>query len=202
MGKKSSWGWIVFWLIFFWPIGLVMALNKMEYDKSSFVSGKSKILSLVGKVLIFIGLCGLISFSSTFLFEDFVLTVIFLSGGIVLVRKAKKMKLKSEKVIQYINYIVNQKVKNIDYIAQGLGLEYNEVLKDLEKMIDTGYLENYYIHIGNREILSTLEQIKVEVKNDENIKTTVVVCDGCGANNILPEGKISKCEYCSTPLKA
>ena len=82
----------------------------------------------------------------------------------------------------------------------------DEVLKDLQEMIDIGYLKDAFIHQGKREIVFNqhISSINGQISEDEQIvvSTRIVKCPGCGANNVVSRGSVSKCEYCETPIQA
>ena len=33
--KPTSWGWIIFWFIIFWPVGLYLLIKRLRSDKSA-----------------------------------------------------------------------------------------------------------------------------------------------------------------------
>ncbi len=45
--NTTSWGWTIFWLIVFWPVGLFLVIKKMSTDKSVLMSGKTGVLSVI-----------------------------------------------------------------------------------------------------------------------------------------------------------
>lgn len=42
--------------------------------------------------------------------------------------------------------------------------------------------------------------IKNAVQTSEPVQMQTARCPGCGANNTVAVGKVSKCEYCDTPI--
>jgi len=203
--KGTSWGWIIFWLIIFWPIGLFLAIKKLATDKSAMMSGKTGALSVVGWILSAIG--GLIILSAANQTPGaVVMGVLMLVGGILLLVKASKTKKTAVKYKKYIDIVVNQNVKSIDNIASAVGLPYDVVAKDLQNMINIGYLKDAYIHQGNREIIlkqyepAAYTQTPVAVQASS--QTIAIRCPGCGANNVVSVGRVSECEYCGTPINA
>ena len=136
------------------------------------------------------------------------MALIFLLGGILLLRKAKKIKKQAGIYRKYIDIVVNCGEKSIDNIAGAVGLQYDIVTKDLQNMINIGYLKNAYIHQANREILigqvaqPQVHQINQQINQQilKPIQPKAVRCSGCGANNIVSTSGICECEYCGTPL--
>lgn len=212
--KGTNWGWIIFWLIFFWPVGLFLIIKKFAADKSALMSGKTNSLSVIGWILTaWATLVFVVYVSDPSSFTPagaFLIIMVFipLAGGIVLLRKASKEKKQAVKFKKYIDIVVNQNVRSIDNVSSAVGLSYDVVAKDLQDMIDIGYLKDAYIHQGNREIIlkqhepvpASYEQ--TAVVGQAALQTTAIRCPGCGANNIIAVGSVSECEYCGTPINA
>ena len=204
--KSTSWGWIIFWLIIFWPVGLFLLFKKLATDKSALMSEKTGPLSIIAWVLIVIGALGFMSSLSNFSFGGFIFVLGMIAGGILLLRKVNETKMTATKYKKYINIIANQNVKSIDNIASAMGIPYDVAIKDLQHMIDSNYLPGAYINQGNREIV--LKQHEPVVSNIEQPvgqatpQMATKSCPGCGANNIVTVGSITECEYCGTPISA
>ena len=205
MKKGVGWGWIVFWLIFFWPIGLYLLVKKFSTDKSALMSGRTGALSVVGWILVVFGATGfLVEITGTRDASGFVIALMFFVGGVLLLRKASNTKKTAARYKKYIDIVVNQNVRSIDHVAAALGLSYDAVVHDLQDMINRGYLKDAYVHQGNREII--LKHIEPQPSIQEMIigqspaQTKAMRCPGCGANNIGIAGKVSECEYCGTPI--
>ena len=133
--------------------------------------------------------------------------VIFIgAGGVALLRKAKKISKEAEDIKQYLSIIVNGDVRQLDAIAATTGKSYNDVHKDIKNMIDKGYLKNAYINEGTREVVlpsNAPAQQNTAVSATVNaapVKTKIVACPCCGANNTVV-GDTGECEYCGSPLK-
>lgn len=207
--KGTKWGWIIFWLIIFWPVGLYLLVKKLATDQSALMSGKTSTLSAVGWVLIAFGVIGFFTeLSDTPDATGVILGFLFVIGGVLLLRKVSTTKKTAVKYKKYIDTVVNQNIRSIDNIASIVGLPYDVVSKDLQDMINIGYLKDAYIHQSNREII--LKQQEQEpttytqgVYTDQTApQTKAARCPGCGANNVVVVGRVSECEYCSTPINA
>ncbi len=207
--KSLGWGWIIFLLIIFWPIGLILVIRKLATDKKALMSGKTISLSVVGWILTVFGIIGFIGcITDPTATGGAVMALIFAVGGILLILKARKTKKQAAKYRKYIDVVVNGGEKSVDNIAGAVGLQYEVVIKDLQDMIDIGYLKNAYIHQADREILlkqyaesqiqQTYQQTNQQFSNP--IQPKAVRCPGCGANNIISSNEICECEYCGTPL--
>lgn len=210
MEKKGiGWGWIIFLLIIFWPVGLFLLIRKLATDKSALMSGKTGKLSVIGWVLIVfggLGFIGIISDTSSGS-SGAITSLAMIIGGVLLLRKVSKTKKTAIKYKKYIDIVVNQNVRSIDNISSAVGLSYDVVAKDLQDMINIGYLKDAYINQGNREI--TLKQHESVIYTQVSVvgqvaavQTKAVRCTGCGANNVATVGKVSECEYCGTPINA
>ena len=137
-----------------------------------------------------------------------VVTLVFVAGGVLLLRTVSTIKktvanaANAAKYKKYIDIIVNQNVKNIDNIASAVGLPYDVAAKDLQDMINIGYLEGAYIDQGNREITWKQQEPQAPVAGKTNPQMIAIRCFSCGANNIVVAGRVSKCEYCEKPINA
>lgn len=205
--KGTKWGWIIFWLIIFWPVGLHLLVKKLATDQSALMSGKTSKLPVVGWGLIAFGVMGFfVEFSDTPDASGLMLGLAFVIGGVLLLLKVSKTKKTAVKYKKYIDTVVNQNVRSMDNIASILALPYDVVAKDLQEMIDIGYLKDAYIHQSNREIILKQQETATytqETYTDHTApQTKAARCPGCGANNVVIVGQVSECEYCSTPISA
>lgn len=120
---------------------------------------------------------------------------------------------------QYIEVVVNQGIRNISQIAEQVGKNRELVIKQLQQMIDVGFFKNAQMDLSADEIILTgiqkqkysLQEEKKNVKqetvqtNQKPVETPmqqrVLVCDGCGAKNVVTVNRICYCEYCDSPLE-
>lgn len=214
MEKKGiGWGWIIFLLIIFWPVGLFLLIKKLATDKSALMSGKTGVLSAVALFLIVFGGMGFLgmlldtSGDSEGALGGAIIVIAMLVGGILLLRKVSKTKKIAVKYKKYIDIVANQNIRSIDNISSAVGLPYDIVAKDLQDMINIGYLKDAYINQGNREIIlkqhEPVQYTQASVVGQvAAVQTKVARCTGCGANNVVTVGKVSECEYCGTPISA
>jgi len=197
--KSMSWGWLIFWLIIIWPVGIFFLFRKLTADKTAILK-YSKIIAIVSYIIIFYGIISLIM-----TFEDtsmLIGVVLFGGGGIWLLRISKKMKRKGQKYKKYIAIVINQSQTSIDYIASSIGESYEIAANDLQEMIDAGYFTNAYINEGSRIIvLSQDTSHSVNHSGNAQAQTKVVACSSCGANNTIIAGQTIECEYCGSPLQ-
>ena len=213
-GKKpTSWGWIIFWFILFWPVGLFLLIKRLGVDKSATLKS-SKTLMIVSYILMGLGVIYFFAAVTGNVEETentmnaisagILMLVMFSGGGVILNWFARKTKRAGERYKKYIALIVNQSQTSIDNIASAVGIPYDAVSKDLQKMIDSGYFVGAYIDTTQREImLAKVAPPQVSTSSAPSalqVQERVVICRSCGANNRVV-GQIGECEYCGSPLQ-
>ncbi|MDO4507867.1 MAG: hypothetical protein Q4B65_00525 [Candidatus Saccharibacteria bacterium] len=203
-----SWPIVILALCLFWPLGIFLIIRKVSKDKKSLWIA-SKIISCLSIVSYFFAAVGLLSSfgsshfmvdnSSHFMVGPIAISLFFGAAGFALGKVAKKMKVESENVKQYLSVIVNGRVRQLDTIASTTGKPYEVVYKDVKKMINKGYLKNAYIDENARKIV-----LPTSGRHDGSDATAqtkkLVTCPYCGANNTV-YGDAGECEYCGSPLK-
>lgn len=209
-GKVSfiySWPIIILALYLFWPVGILLIIRRVSIDKKFALS--------VGKLIEITSVCSyviaalvlLACLSDGFMSGDMEIILFFGIAGFVLHKLARRIKNDADSVKQYLAIIVNEDVRRIDSIATATGKSYDVVKKDLQKMIQKGYLKNACIDESTREIiLPTIKYAEVVPMNYATTTTVtkpvsrIVSCPCCGANNIVV-GVARECEYCGSPLQ-
>lgn len=199
-----SWIAIIIMMCVFWPIGVYLLYKRLKVDrKAAMRSGKA--LNIWGIILIVIGGCAFLGGIADVDSETVVGAVFFLILGIVLKRMATKNKKQAMRVRQYIALIINQHITSLDELSRATGCTYNVVCDDLNMMIEKGYLPGAYLNLSLRRIMLPGQQVPVYRQNNmgqrAQARTKVIKCKGCGAEMIVAEGTIRKCEYCGTPLQ-
>ncbi len=207
-GGIYSWFFIIFALIFFWPLGLFLIIKRSTLDKTIVMKNFSaKGLKIVAIILLVLGGFGIIGSIDPFDFGSLVIFLFFIAGGIILLNRAKKIKAEGESIKKYLAIIVNGGERQLDTVASVTGKQYDVVKNDVQKMIDKGFLKNAYINEITREVvLAPAASSNVNVAQStggvahETMQTRVITCHCCGANNTV-SGNVGECEYCGTPLK-
>lgn len=126
-------------------------------------------------------------------------------GGSFLLHKSRTVKSTENKYKRYIEIVVNQNLRSIDDIAAFVDLPYDIVVRDLQEMINKGYLKDALINQGGREIILK-EYCEDDLLGGEGsfnkaeVSKTAVNCHGCGANYIAVTGRVSECEYCGNAV--
>ena len=204
-----SWPAIIIALLVFWPVGLFLIIKRISLDKkTAMVAGK--LIKIIGIVSCSFAVLGfLVSISDGFDSADVGMILFFGIAGAVLLRLSNKIKKEADSVKQYLSIIVNGGERQLDAIASATGKDYEVVKKDVQKMIDKGFLKNAYINENTREVVLASAAAPAAA-NTGNIfaknasaaaaQTRVVSCPCCGANNTI-SGDIGECEYCGSPLK-
>jgi hypothetical protein len=81
-----------------------------------------------------------------------------------------------------------------------MAIKYDRVVKDLEEMIKLEFFRGALIDKINRQV--KLREQDTGGQQGGQQQMAVVRCTSCGANNTIPAGRISECEYCGAPLTA
>ncbi len=203
-----SWPVIILALIFFWPLGLFLIIKRSSLDKKT-AMGSGKLIKGLGIASCCMAALGfMVSVTDGFDGTDVGLIIFFAAAGAALLYVANKNKKKADSVKQYLNIIINGGERQIDAIAAATGKQYDVVKKDIQEMIDKGFLKNAYINENTREVVlpsaapanTNVGQVTSGAAPTTTVQTRVVACPCCGANNTV-SGTLGECEYCGSPLK-
>ena len=203
-----SWPVIILALIFFWPLGLFLIIKRASLDKKT-AMGSGKLIKGLGIASCCMAALGfLVSITDGFDGTDVGMIIFFAAAGAALLYLANKIKKDADSVKQYLNIIVNGGERQLDAIAAATGKQYDVVKKDVQKMIDKGFLKNAYINENTREVVlpsaapanTNVGQPTTNMGTPTAVQTRVVACPCCGANNTV-SGTLGECKYCGTPLK-
>lgn len=96
----------------------------------------------------------------------------------------------SKKYLAILSSVESMKVHQIAKIT---GTTTETVYRDIQAMIDSGTLEDFYIDYGAEHVISKKFLPKQSYK-------TVVTCSGCGNNNEVIVGITTACGFCRQPL--
>lgn len=194
-----SWIAIIILMIVFWPVGIYLLYKRLKVDRKAAIRS-GRFLNGFGITLIVLGGLAIIGDSSTA-----AVAISFIILGVVLIRTGSKNKKQAMRIRQYIALIINQHITSLDELARATGNTYVVVCDDLNKMIEKGYLPGAYLNLSIRQIMLPGQQAPIYRANAQGtrrqVRTKVISCKGCGAEMIVAEGTIRKCEYCGTPLQ-
>jgi len=202
--KQTSWGWIIFWFVVFWPVGLFMLIRRQRTDKQATLKCNkgvfitSYILMGLGAIYFFMA----VTSQPDMFFAFFV----FGGGGVVVYLFARKTKIKGDHFRKYIAMIVNSNQRSIDAIASAAGVPYNVAVNELQSMINSGYFGSAYIDVSQRQIvipqpIHPQGYQTAAVPSPVQPQSMVISCPGCGANARVFLGQWVACEYCDSPLQ-
>ncbi len=138
------------------------------------------------------------------------MTLIFGGAGGALIYHSYRNNKRSENIKRYLAIVVNGGERQLDTIAATVNKSYDDAKKDLQKMIDDGFLKNAYIDENTRKIVITTDSHSTNtdyhtdstassVTNEVAVQPRLVACPCCGANNTVT-GTLGECEYCGSAL--
>lgn len=200
-----SWPIIILALIIFCPVGIVLLVKRIAFDK--------KAALIVGNVImviavLFYSMTALVVIVDLFdgnIVDDIGVTIFIGAIGALFHLLARMIKSGTNHSEEYLAMIINSKIYQLDSIAASTGRPYNVVKRDVQKIIQKGYLQNAYIDESTRRIVISGGGIKngyirtMDSVDTEQSETRVVTCACCGANNKIV-GTSGECEYCGSPL--
>ena len=202
-----SWPVIFLALIIFWPLGLFLIIRRASVDRKTAMGSAILIKGLGIASCCMAALGFIVSVTDGFDGTDVGLIIFFGAAGAALLYLANKIKKEANSIKQYLNIIVNGNERQLDAIAAATGKQYDVIKKDVQRMIDRGFLKNAYINESTREVVlystiaaNTTADDSAKASTPTAIRTRVIACPCCSATNTVSES-IGECEYCGTPLK-
>jgi hypothetical protein len=196
-----SWPVIIIAWIIFWPVGAVLSWRRVSVDRKAMMLS-SKFLIIAGWIGIAIAVLGIfVSFSEGFGSDDITVILFLLFAGGALLFLGKKVEKTSAIYKKYITIVANQGVTSLASIANIMNVSLENTKKDIETMINKGFFPNTYINEVTQEIVIASSQQNSDIPQSHNKNMKVVTCQGCGANNSIPEGEVGECEFCGSILK-
>lgn len=204
-----SWPVIIFAFFFFWPIGFVLLIKRFSADKTAVMSSSSAVLKVLGIIMVVLGAFAVIGLASNIESIDVMTCVVvafFIGGGVMLLRKASKIKREGNEIRKYISVIVNHNVRDIDSISKAMGKTYEKARADVQNLIDKGFLKNAYIDEQIKQIVLASDSFvnnavnRAQEQARADLRPRVVTCKCCGAINTIT-GPVGQCEYCDSPIQ-
>lgn len=200
-------------LIFFYPFGLVylcywltkrMASDLANYKKNSKpVKIAACILIFTGIIYpigVFTGEVPLQTEDGTNLISGFIgAMAISFGGGFAMLRSCAKHKVTAQLYEKYAPCILAGEEDDLDSIAAIVGVEPQQLITDVQKLIDAGALGSVYIDRKKRKIVNPARQ-SATPKMDNRPRVSAVCPHCCGANRIIP-GQKNICDYCDMPIE-
>ena len=149
------------------------------------------ILGLILPILLVVGIVMIIVFAkkNTILL---VLGIVFVVAGFYGSPIVWSLYGSRKQDLRLLSLICDENIYSIDSLAEQVGCEKQNVLNEVRKLINQGYLIGYLLKDNNYLELNTNEK--------QNQKVTVVKCPSCGAKNKVV-GNSGFCEYCGEKLE-
>ncbi|MGL5550442.1 MAG: hypothetical protein ACRDD4_12140, partial [Culicoidibacterales bacterium] len=94
---------------------------------------------------------------------------------------------------RYDLLIRNVQIIELIKIANMRNTTPRKVATDLQNMIDSGYISNYYIDYQKKVLVN-------QNIDAESIETITVKCPHCGAKTVIVSGNHNRCEYCDSAI--
>lgn len=210
--KGLPWVLIILFMIWFFPLGIVLMISKLNREKHRYIPNGKAIFG-VGWFVIVVGLIGISAFISdgvengeaTIMMIFFILFV-FGGGGFVLVMLGGKYKKRGEQLVKYSAIISENSKSHLDEIAAVYPKSYEQVCKDLQRLINDGFFPGSYLDLNQRKFISpdakarSKERTATQHTPEPSAqKLKVVKCPNCGATNTVKH-QVGECEYCGSPL--
>ncbi len=136
-------------------------------------------------------------------FDGFLGILFTVIAGIVLIVMGRKSSNKAVKYKQYINLIVNHRLRLIEAIASAIPVSAAQATKDIQEMIKKGFFDEAYIDFSTSQLVFLKEDATETSSQQNNMQhLKVITCDGCGAHNKVAIGSIIECQYCGSLMSA
>lgn len=132
-----------------------------------------------------------VSLGTRLLFLFIGLTLIGVSALLIYVRVRQATRRAAQK--KYLAILTGIEAMKVHQIAAITGCDSSRVYRDIQRMIDAGVINDFYIDYAAEQVVSK----KYVPKNSHK---TVVTCRACGANNELIVGITRACGTCGEPL--
>jgi hypothetical protein len=147
----ESWIPAIIMLVIFWPVGLIMLAKRFQALSNSEVSAsRSRPLSVVGWVLMVLGILTLIGGVG----HTFSAAMFLGLGGLALVGFSNRMKKTHRRFEKYLAVIGSRKVMRVRDIAAAIPVTEEQACQDLEKMIEEGrFPEGAYLDMSTRALV-------------------------------------------------
>lgn len=200
--RNISWTTIILVCIFCFPAGVVLAILKETTPKirSKRKRNKKRVnaLKVWGWILTVIGAICIIP-AVTENIQDIWVGIVIATGGIAMLVAAYIKEGQQRKFDEYLNVIGLQNITKLDSICAIMRRSRKQVVADLELMMKKGYFDDCYI--DHSKGVFVLPQVFTAPPVAQKRKHSYAAkCPNCGANVIVTNGEVVRCEYCGTPL--
>lgn len=134
---------------------------------------------------------------------------VFAYGGIYIIKSANKRRKAMFSFEKYKHYFSS----DFDELAEAVGEDGEEMLKNLDFMADNNFIDNAYVtqksssivfQFGNNSSNSSSDENKNENKNKNKNKEpefVAITCQSCGGINKILKGDVGECDFCGSPIQ-
>lgn len=139
----------------FFPVGVFLIWKRAKIDTNS----KGIITTVIGWMIIFfVSFMALVLSSQGISSDDYNVICFLLILGFSLIFLGRKKRKDAEKLKKYISIILTNKETSINNIAATIPTSYKTAKKDIQNLINKGYLTDIYINEATGEIVFLREQ--------------------------------------------
>ena len=200
--RNISWTTIILVCIFCFPAGVVLAILKETTPKirSKRKRNKKRVnaLKVWGWILTVIGAICIIP-AVTENIQDIWVGIVIAAGGIAMLVAAYIKEGQHRKFDEYLNVIGLQNITKLDSICAIMRRSRKQVVADLELMMKKGYFDDCYID-HSKGVFVLPQVFSAPPVAQKRKHSYAAKCPNCGANVIVTNGEVVRCEYCGTPL--
>lgn len=225
--KRTSVAAVVAGIILFFPVGIYLLHKRLTEDKSEAIKS-SRVVKGFGWFFIATGVICMIPTNDTtsdtagMAANDILALAVIIGIGVFLLYRGRKMKKYGQRYILYNSMICNNR-RNLDDIAASVNIPKVAVIKELQDLINEGYLQGGYIDKVKQEVLVpefsniSPQNITIQLQPEPQSprpqpqptatnmqvkapQRRVVICPNCGGNNECVEGTPIACEFCGSPI--
>lgn len=203
--KSLPWGLVIVVTILFFPLGFFLIYKNLSSSIPSVFSAYKSLL-VFGGILGVFALTMLIDPSQDGSIEAFVMLGL---PAIALIIAGLRMRPKMMRYRRYYSIVGSRQSIFLDVIASETGASYSVVRAEIGDMLTSNFFPDAYIDDDSRTLVrpnplyAPPQGLPVATPgpvHTASAKTKAIVCGGCGAKNVVVEGRIAECEYCGSPL--
>ena len=198
--KVTSWPVVIILIIVFPPVGFILLIKKLYQDKEG-----AYINSIVARILASIMLAIGLMLWYTIITNDssayniFVSTLFFLLPGSLLFIKGLNLKKDAARYEKYLELLASNGVVFTDGVASEYSLPYDKLARESINTNGSNKVD------GNRSKQNISKQNinkqNTPAKSESKKKPSkVIICNSCGAKNVVLQGATVECDYCKSPI--
>ncbi len=200
MAKKSpvaavlEWAAIFLLIIIVLPLGLFLMFRKAGYEKMRYYDNGRKMMFIGAAltaftipVILLFSLAGAGSFKTLITYIG--IPSLYAAAGAVAFIAGFIYTRKGRSAERYLEYIVIDKITNIDAIAEKDGVSYEAAASVIQRLIDKGLLPGSYVYEQDREVIVPGISTRFAFR-----------CKNCGETTVIDADGKNECVHCGSPL--